>query len=445
MNKKVLIPVISVSAILVISGIVLGIVLTRPGAHYKKATAYFDRQQYAEAIKEYEAAGEYKDSADRIVLSGKYLAMSEGDKAMSEGNYALACEKYAAAGELDTDGAKLFEATKKNVYEMGVDYLESGEYLLAVQCFRDDRFEFEDKSDRTLECVEGLLDKGDYGSVADFLKNTSISSPLNPYYDYSLAMIAYNDEDYPTAINLFGKVDPLRDSHEMWKRSTYEFGVSLYEQGKYGVAYDSFSKLEKDYENTAEYCSNSYFMNAESLFKKGEYLDAEEIFLTFGEDYEFNGIKVSDRLNTIDQYRDYFVFDSDWRCSYGYLETKQVASYLSSWWSITDEMIETEGRAKFAKIDLDLIIDTEGEVYLKGTVEFKVYKEYSSIKKLLELKEKKYSIYEHINSTSGTIELDDKTVMKYSKDSITIKYVSKDNSTVYTTETCTSEYKFEPF
>ncbi len=441
MKKQVLIPIISGSVLLVAAGVIIGIVATRPMVHYDKGVEFYNSNQYAQAITEFEAAGDYKNAAELLAIATKQQAMVDGDQAMQAGDYALACEKYVLAADFDVGGTKLFEATKNNVYKTGQDHLAAGEYKEAAQCFSDPRFEFDDKGENLITCAEGMLDNEDYSGVQDILADYGPNSVQYSYLAYAKAMDAYNSGDNSTAQTMFEKAGFLRDSKDMLNKTTYSLAVEDFDDEKYLDALDNFSKLSLDYEDTKDYVSKCKFMNADYLLSIGDYVGAKEIFKNYDDDYEYNGILTSDRMAEIDKYSDYFTLIDTWKCNYGNIDARQVTGGSWTAWTLSNDKMDNKGN--YAKADLTFMVLSDGSVSLKGTIKFSCLTEYSYIKSLLELDEKTYTLNETITSTSGTINLDDNTTLKYSKDSLTLKFSKTDQITAYTKEVCSAEYRFE--
>ena len=444
MNKKIIIYAGSGLAVFVIVGGILGFVITRPKAHYNKGVELYKSQQYALAADEFKAAGDYKNAQENMTAALKHQALIEGDTAMQEGNYALACEKYTAAGDLDQDGAKLLEATKNNVYQMGVNHLESKEYLAAAECFNDNRFRFEDREDKLVSCAEGLLDEGKYTDVQTILTGATKISVLYKYLQYSDGMVALDESDYSLAKKKFEGAGSIRDAEDMLEKSTYLVGVEAFDKGRYVDAYNNFVLVSKDYEDNAEYLEKSRFMNAELLFNSGDYVAAKEIFSEYADDYEYDGVVVSERLATIDEYSDYFEMSEAWKCCYGNIEAKEVTGGAWTSWYLPDDKIKAN-RSEYATAELYFTVKPDGEVLLQGTIEIAYIDEYHYVKQLLELDKKSYTIYDSVTSSSGTIQLDDNTTLKYSKDSLELKYEKTEQITAYTKDVCSANYKFDHY
>lgn len=441
MKKQVLIPIISGSVLLVAAGVIIGIVATRPMVHYDKGVEFYNSNQYAQAITEFEAAGDYKNAAELLAIATKQQALVDGDQAMQAGDYALACEKYVLAADFDVGGTKLFEATKNNVYKTGQDHLAAGEYKEAAQCFSDPRFEFDDKGENLITCAEGMLDNEDYSGVQEILADYGPNSVQYSYLAYAKAMDAYNSGDNSTAQTMFEKAGFLRDSKDMLNKTTYSLAVEDFEDEKYFDALDNFSKLSLDYEDTKDYVKKCKFMKADFLLSSGDYVGAKEIFKNYDDDYEYNGILTSDRMAELDKYSDYFDLIEIWKCSYGNIDARQITGSAWTSWTLTDDKMDNKG--DYASVNLTFTVLYDGSVSLQGTVTFRCLTEYSYVKSLLEFDEKKYTINETITSPSGTINLDDNTTLKFSKDSLTLKFSKTDQVTAYTKEVCSAEYKFE--
>ena len=130
-----------------------------------------------------------------------------------------------------------------------------------------------------------------------------------------------------------------------------------------------------------------------------------------------------------------------WICNYGNIDARQVTGGSWTAWTLANDKMDNKGN--YAKADLTFMVLSDGSVSLKGTIKFSCLTEYSYIKSLLELDEKTYTLNETITSTSGMINLDDNTTLKYSKDSLTLKFSKTDQITAYTKEVCSAEYRFE--
>ena len=88
-------------------------------------------------------------------------------------------------------------------------------------------------------------------------------------------------------------------------------------------------------------------------------------------------------------------------------------------------------------------VNKDGSVTLSGSVNILYFTDYSSVKVLLDVKEKTYNFSETVKSPSGTIKVSDELTIKYSTEKITVSYSKTDNPYVGCKHIMTSNYTFE--
>ena len=152
-------------------------------SQYKQAERLFAQGEFAQAAELYEAAGDYKDSADKAAECRYQLAL----QTFNRGEYQSAAEQFAALGDYKDSADQVTECR----YQLAVANLNKGSYR---------------------EAAEQFAALGDYKDSAD-LANESL---------YQQAISTFNKGDYEDAKSQFQALRGYSDSDSWIARCDQE-------------------------------------------------------------------------------------------------------------------------------------------------------------------------------------------------------------------------------
>ena len=298
MKKKASIAV--VVAILV----VVGFVLAKPVVTYSSATKAFENKNYEKAITLYEGLGDYKDSAEMLVLATKADNYVKGKDAFDNKEYENAVDYFIVA----TD----YENTQELLYKTGKALLENDKSTSAVEAFKNCTFE--------------------------------------------------NSDEY----------------------ALYAEGKSQFVKGNYSDASNKFKELG-DFEDSKSLKNASDLMLAEEYIKDGYLNKAKNLYQNLPSGFEYNGVKADSRKNTFDKYASVVALCGKWKgsgeCT---AEVFQIYKRTGSW----DSWTSTYNDPKYDYLEIKGYINNDGTIRLKGSADYTVHTDYSSISAYLKPKSK---------------------------------------------------------
>lgn len=94
---------------------------------------------------------------------------------------------------------------------------------------------------------------------------------------YNKAKKLYDNKQYDLSAQLYKELNDYKDSHSLYQKSLYEYGIQMMNEGKYSKASDSFAKL-KDYEDSNDLYKESYYNYGVELQNKQNYEEASKVF-----------------------------------------------------------------------------------------------------------------------------------------------------------------------
>ena len=398
--------------------------------HYYNGVTAYELNDYDTAINEFIMAEDYNEANGKLKEIGMHAITTHDYKhavlafnaipnsndmphywyasAMvdfTQNNYSDSINKFVKSEGIEDSTIKIAEA---NYLQGGVEF-DAGRYLDAIACFE----KAGNYKDNTYKISEAY-----YFQAQNKLSNAS----------------------YIEAIEYFEKANDFSDSAMKIIETNYLHGQSEFTRGRYFIAKDTFSLISQ-YKDSEEMINRCDFMIAENYWNEMKYEEAQKIYSTLPNEYEYNGIKIADRINNLKTYNavkglagTYNVDKGDYRVTQTHGRTG--SSYY--WYN---------AEKGYGSLDIKVKINADYSVNLSGTALGCRYTSYSSISS--GVNQGIYSASFSKDITSGslsacTLYSDDTTVLKYvGNNRFTLSYNMRDNSQdVYFTYTYKSNYEF---
>ncbi len=403
-KKRIII--IGAGAVAVVAAVIVIGVLSSPFGQYKLAVSAYNKQNYASAVKHYQAAGNYKDAPARLVDATNAWNYQLANDAMLTEDYATAVDRYSLIpGYLDSD-EKLLNAQCCYHYQQGEILFDSGEYLAAAEEFdqipdymdsvsREDACYFafanesetsgqyvvaaeyyelaksnEESPERIYACGRALIDIGDYGNAADVLDNTDYDDAKVWGY-YASGWENYEAGNYVAAENYFRSCSGIEDADEMRVNSAYLAGMEKFENGDYADARGYFITAS-GYDDSDDMKIICDLMLAEEEFKEGNLYTAQSAFQELPSDLSYGGVSVEDRLTLLEEYSNYVDICGNWESTSGTISSYRYYTYTSAGWGL-----DIEGGDH---LTIRCVIEDDGSVTIRGNIDYEVFEGYTSIR-----------------------------------------------------------------
>ncbi len=282
------------------------------------------------------------------------------------------------------------------------------------------------------EYAKQLIEKGKY---AEALKNLSLTNNKEKenYVSYAQAEKNVEEKNFDDAIEAFFELGDFLNSEEELNRAYYLKAEDLLENKKYKDAIDNYKKAKKyeDSENKINVCN---FLLAEENYQAGKLYDAQKKFKKLPKDFEYNGLKVSERLDTLEKYKSFVDLSGTWKGSKGKYEVRQIWKYDGSW--------ESWYNSFSSSFEITCVIKGDGSVKVSGNPTFYSYVNYSTlgyavnekefdapidftVKKGKKIPSKLVSSYPSAFAPDGTV---GKTTLTYSSGKIKLSFTLNDTA-----------------
>ncbi len=262
------------------------------------------------------------------------------------------------------------------IYKRAENYLEKNKYDQAISCYE----KLEDYKDSQDKCKQAYLGagkeaiaSGEYQKALELLQKAS-GEELNDYIQYANALIALNNGELDTAISGLMSLGDFEEAKSFLNEANYQKAEKLYAEKKYADAKTYYLKTE-GFEDVAKKLQNCNLMVAEGKYRDGDLKEAKKLFLELPKDLEFEGIKVSVRLATLEKNAKIVDMCGIWNGKDGKLSVRQTHKSTGLWDQWDGEYTNT--------LELKCIINDDGTFTIKGTANYWVYTNYSSLSHLL--------------------------------------------------------------
>lgn len=233
------------------------------------------------------------------------------------------------------------------------------------------------------------------------------------YYEYGIMLI--DDKKYEDAIKIFKKAN----GDEIEKYISYANAMLDFNEEKYNTALSTFQELV-DFKDSNDYVNYSNLMLAEVQYKDGNLSNAKKMFESLDKDLEINGIKVSNRLDLLEKYKDYVNLCGTWMGTNGKMSVRQTHDSTGLWNQWDGEYTDY--------LQLKCIINEDGTVTLKGDAQYYIYTNYSSLSKYLKELEKSLVINKTVSSIPSEIASGTNVKLTYSGNKFSLVYDYNDEN-----------------
>lgn len=228
-----------------------------------------------------------------------------------------------------------------------------------------------------------MVHEGKYDEAIVLFENLN-SSDSEQYIQYCEGMkllLEENSKSYVTAIECFEKANNIEDSAARLQEANYMQGEIFCNVGSYALAKKNFIAAG-DYENAsakAEECADfekkaAVFKTAEDYYKEGKLGKAKTAYEAIDQSFEYNGIKVSDRVATLNAHKDFITLCGKW------VTSEKPTGNTTQIWSSGDGRTQGWDISFKGTYDLECtcIIKDDGSVNVKCTANYSYPTSYSS-------------------------------------------------------------------
>lgn len=318
-------------------------------------------------------------------------------------NIVIPANIYSSANEAYSSGD--YEKAI-NLYSKQIDYKDSKLKLQKAYISYGIKLSKEKNFDKAIEILEKcyLQDEGakkylKYSIAGNDVKNKQLANDtiqnlyeLGDFEDSgNLLREAYyikaddlkNSEKYNDAIKFYKKSQDFRDANEKIKKCQYEINGKL-------------------------------LLDAEECYKDGELNRALKKYKLLPNDFEYNGIKVKERLKTLNKYKYLVNLCGTWVGKNGKFSVRQIHDSTGLW----DQWDNTYKEYLYLKC----FINNDGTVTLEGEASYYTFTNYSSL-----------SAYLDISNYTETFCVKAKHIPKtvYNKDNVKITFVNNKFNLIY--------------
>lgn len=280
-----------------------------------------------------------------------------------------------------------------------------------------------------LSMAKRAMEESDYASAVEHYEKSGWQDKEGnaDQYTFCLGMEAYGNQDYTTAIVKLSDVkDSMDSAKEILPQVYYDYGKSLFSQKQYSSAERQFEKAG-EYSDAKKYISACKVLQAEELFNDGYFNQAKAAFQKLQKGLVVNGISVSGRLKTLNNWSAFLAVSGKWRATKNYISTRDMCRWDGSWdgWK-QDETLTNQ------LLDIRCVPNSDGTVTIKGEVSFYYYTNYSSWSSFLNfyMTTKTFTI-SHVKSIPSSYRIDANTKLIYSGGKFSISYSKREEYSQY--------------
>ena len=366
-------------------------VLSSKAAHYQKAEALVAEEKYADAKTEYDMAEDYQDASAKAIEAGKAAHYQNAEALLEEKKLLDAAKEYELAGDYKDAGEKAAETARAGHYEQAESYMANKDYEAAITEYEASNG-YESAADKIKECgyQAGVvkLDAGEYEAAIALLEKAQ---------GYDGAGEKLDEANYLQGEKLFLAGDYAKASEYLDAAGEYGFAYSLSNaaQGELSLADDDLGSAVEYYQNVSDGCV-------------------------------IEGFDVQGRRNAIMNLSNFAAISGTWRATSNYIEVKNIWNYDGSWdsWYID----ETDSGQK---LKIECKLNDDNTVTVKGKVSFYKFSDYSTLAKYCNAHMTTKSFeWEDATSIPASTDLDSYTTLKYSNGAFYLSYSERDDYSV---------------
>ncbi len=355
-----------------------------------------------------------------LILPNVYLGKAED---------AFAAENYAAAITYYEKSEKALPDTQehqKYMYSNGKNQFDNGEYYHAAASF-DLTNEYLDSEELIYQCGLKLIDSKNYADAAAVLKLTTFND-ASIQGKYAEGMDAYSKKSFSDAIDLLEPlVDKFDAASEIIPAVYFDYGKSQFEAKSYTTAQTYFEKAGT-YADAETYYTACDLMLAEKELDNGNLNAAKKAYSKLPKDFEFEGIKVSERNAMFNKYSAFLKICGKWKATKQYIESRNVhisTGIWDSWYYDSGDMFTDQ------YVDIRCYLNDDGTITIKGDVLYYRFNDFSSLSAYCYAKSAYDSFtVSNVTKVPSSITLDSNTKLKYSGGKFTLAHSVRDDYSV---------------
>lgn len=334
--------------------------------NYQLAQQAFASEDYATAVEKYSLVPGYLDADDQLVIAQTCYHYQHGNELYDGGDYLGAAEEFVLIPDYQDAADKL----NASYYAYASEEETAGDYVVAAEYY-DLAGEYEDSPERIYNCGMQLLDAGEYRPASDVFGTTDYDNARD-MGRYASGWANYEEGNFSAATEFFRAASGIEDADAMRIDSAYYAGVEELEDEDYDDAREYFM-IASGFEDADILKLDCELMLAEELYDKGHLYSAQTAFQSLPEDFEYNGISVSERLAILEQYSDYVNICGRWDCTHFRVASFRYYSYSYEGWSNEDD-------GGSDHLTIRCIINDDGSVTIQGHIDYMVFTGYSSVR-----------------------------------------------------------------
>lgn len=257
-------------------------------------------------------------------------------------------------------------------YNIATSKYEKKDYKAAVRLYEklEDYKDSSKKLDKAyFEYGKQLIKKEKFAEALKNLEKTKVEA-AKEYVEYATALKNMEEGNYDVAIDSLKNMKDFEKANEYQKQAYYLKASKQFKEKSYSAAKSNFEKAD-DYKDAKEKKYTCDFIVAEEYYKDGELYKAKQLYESLPKEYEYNKIKVSDRMATLTEYNDFVNLSGEYYGKAGGMAVRQIWDYDGSWEEWTGEYSESAS--------VKCKIQEDGTVKISGTASFYTYTRYSSL------------------------------------------------------------------
>ena len=161
--------------------------------------------------------------------------------------------------------------------------------------------------------------------------------------------------------------------------------------------------------------------------KDSNFTKAKEIYASLPQDFVYNGISASARLNLLNNSQSLLDAMGTYKATANYIESRNIYRRNGSWDNWYIDQVESGQTLK-----LSCKLNSSNTFDIEGTVTFYKFNNYSSLSSACQAKQTSRSIeIKNVTSIPSTYQLDSYTTLTYSGGVFKLKYSQRDDYSAY--------------
>ena len=261
---------------------------------YNQAVNAYTAGNYAEAAKQFDKLGDYRDSKQRSAESVTRMHYENGKLAFASGEYEKAKDEYLAAGDYENSKLLAEECDRAAHYTKGGSLSSSGDIDKAIEEYQKSGYkDFKDKiAELYIKKSDKAISDGQNDQALEFAKKAAESKGSNEpvlscYYKMGEEAVAKND--LKNAALYYVNAEEFKDAPDKAKSVYYTLGTDALGQKDYENA-ASFLKLAGDFKDASSIAKEAFYITGSNRYKEKNYAAAGEFFKLAGDYKDANAL-----------------------------------------------------------------------------------------------------------------------------------------------------------